>query len=71
MAEFMFLGLRMTRGIARTDFARTFGCPVEKIYGEGLDRYMAMGMLQEKEDRIFLTRPGIHVSNQIMAEFLL
>ena len=32
---------------------------------------MAMGMLQEKEDRIFLTRPGIHVSNQIMAEFLL
>lgn len=71
MAEFMFLGLRMTRGIARTDFARTFGCPVEKIYGEVLDRYMAMGMLQEKEDRIFLTRPGIHVSNQIMAEFLL
>ena len=71
MAEFMFLGLRMTRGIARTDFARTFGCPVEKIYGEVLDRYMAMGMLPEKEDRIFLTRPGIHVSNQIMAEFLL
>lgn len=71
MAEFMFLGLRMTRGISRMDFAQIFGCPVEDIYGSVIEKYKAMGMLEEKKDRIFLSRPGIHVSNQIMSEFLL
>ncbi len=35
MAEFMFLGLRMTKGIAKTtDFRQKFGCAIETVYGD-------------------------------------
>ena len=71
MAEFMFLGLRMTRGIAKSDFQEIFGCTIESIYGDVLKKYEALELLQEKDDRIFLSRKGIHVSNSVMSEFLL
>lgn len=71
MAEFMFLGLRMTKGISKADFQRCFGCTIESVYGEVLEKYECMELLLEKDGRIFLSREGIHVSNSIMAEFLL
>ena len=71
MAEFMFLGLRMTKGISKADFQRCFGCTIESVYGEVLEKYESMELLVEKDGRIFLSREGIHVSNSIMAEFLL
>lgn len=71
MAEFMFLGLRMTRGIVKADFEHIFGCRIEQIYGEVLKKYESMGLLVEKDGRVFLSREGIHVSNLVMAEFLL
>ena len=71
MAEFMFLGLRMTEGVAKTDFEQIFGCCIEQIYGDVLKKYESMGLLQEKNGRIFLSRAGIHVSNSVMADFLL
>ena len=71
MAEFMFLGLRMTKGISKADFQRCFGCTIESVYGEVLEKYESMELLVEKDGRIFLSRDGIHVSNSIMAEFLL
>ena len=71
MAEFMFLGLRMTRGVSKKEFQEYFGTGIEKIYGEILEKYKKQGMLVELEDRIFLSRAGIHVSNAVMADFLL
>lgn len=71
MSEFMFLGLRMTEGVSKAEFLESFGTPIESVYGKVLDKYKNMGLLEEKEGRIFLTREGIHVSNGVMAEFLL
>lgn len=71
MSEFMFLGLRMTAGVSKAEFLEGFGVPIENVYGKVLDKYKSMGLLEEKEGRIFLTREGIHVSNGVMAEFLL
>ena len=71
MAEFMFLGLRMTKGISRGEFREAFGCTVESIYGLVLEKYKNMALLVEKDGRIFLSRKGIHVSNSIISEFLL
>lgn len=71
MAEFMFLGLRMIEGISVKRFQECFGVPIEKIYGKVIDGYKKQGLLIEKNGRIFLSRPGIHVSNTIMADFLL
>lgn len=71
MSEFMFLGLRMTEGVSKAEFLECFGVPMESVYGKVLDKYKNVGLLEEKEGRIFLTRAGIHVSNGVMAEFLL
>ena len=71
MGEFMFLGLRMTKGVSKNDFQEYFGTPIEKIYGEVLEKYKKQGLLLEEDGRIFLSRAGIHVSNAVMADFLL
>lgn len=70
MAEFMILGLRMTEGVSEKAFAQQFGgCLMEK-YGSILNKYRAVGMMENNGDRWRFTRKGIHVSNRILADFL-
>ena len=71
MEEFMFLGLRLRSGISKAEFAKRFGIPIEEIYGDVIRRYKELALLQEENGRIFLSRHGIHVSNTVMADFLL
>ena len=71
MEEFMFLGLRMMRGISKAEFADRFGVTVDKVYSAVLEKYIGYGLLREEGDRIFLTPEGIDVSNVIFQEFLL
>ena len=53
------------------DFQEYFGTSIEKIYGEVLEKYKKQGLLLEEDGRICLSRAGIHVSNAVMADFLL
>jgi len=71
MEEFMFLGLRMCRGIEKAEFKRRFKCEIETIYGDVMKRLVSQGVLAEAEGRVFLTSRGIDVSNVVLAEFLL
>ncbi|MBO5524517.1 MAG: oxygen-independent coproporphyrinogen III oxidase [Roseburia sp.] len=71
MEETMFLGLRMTEGVYRTDFERDFGIPVEAVYGTVLQRLQEEQLLLKREGRIFLTERGQDVSNYVLAQFLL
>lgn len=71
MEEFMFLGLRMLRGVSKKEFKQRFGVMIENIYGNVILKYKEMGMLLEEEDRIYLSDAGLDVSNVIMAEFML
>lgn len=68
--EFMFLGLRMTEGISETEFQSCFGIPLSDIYGEILNKYKNMGLLEKVNGFWRFTRRGIHVSNWILADFL-
>ncbi len=70
MAEYMFLGLRLRQGISREGFRKAFGRELEEVYGPVLKKYLNMSLLEEKDGWIRLTRPGIHVSNTIMSDFL-
>ena len=38
MEEFMFLGLRMTKGISKTEFKESFGVLVEDVYGKVIEK---------------------------------
>ncbi len=71
MEEFMFLGLRMCKGIEKAEFKRRFKCDIETIYGDVMKRLVSQGVLAEAEGRVFLTARGIDVSNAVLAEFLL
>ncbi|MGN6711699.1 radical SAM family heme chaperone HemW [Anaerocolumna jejuensis] len=71
MEEFMFLGLRLTRGISKAAFQKSFHVTLENIYKEELDRSIKEGLLQENGDRLCLTDKGIDLSNTVMARFLL
>lgn len=71
MEEFMFLGLRMCRGIEKAEFKRRFKCDIETVYGDVMKRLVSQGVLAEAEGRVFLTARGIDVSNVVLAEFLL
>lgn len=71
MEEFMFLGLRMMRGVSRREFRLQFGRDIEEIYGDVLGKYQRLGLLGGTGDRIFLTERGIDVSNTVFCDFLL
>ena len=69
--EFMFLGLRMTEGISEKKFEENFNVRLMDIYGDILQKYEAIGFMEHIETKWCLTRKGIHVSNHILADFLL
>ena len=70
MAEFMFLGLRMTEGISIYAFEKQFGKTYREVYGEVSDQLIKDGLLEQKDNYICLTERGVDVSNYVMAEFL-
>ncbi|CCY58626.1 putative oxygen-independent coproporphyrinogen III oxidase [Clostridium sp. CAG:632] len=71
MEEYMFLGLRMIRGVSIREFERRFGIPMNRIYGTVIRSYIGQGLLKIEQDRLMLTERGIDVSNSVMADFLL
>ncbi|MGN0374106.1 MAG: radical SAM family heme chaperone HemW [Butyrivibrio sp.] len=70
MAEFMFLGLRMTEGIRPSEFKNRFGRQLFNVYGDVLNKYAAGGFLIYTEDCVRLTEKGIDVSNVIFSDFI-
>lgn len=69
--EFMFLGLRMTEGISEKEFEENFDVRLMDVYGDILQKYEETGFMEHIETKWRLTRKGIHVSNHILADFLL
>ena len=71
MEEFMFLGLRMMRGVSEKDFSERFpGEDLMQVYGKIIQKHEKNGLLARKEGRIFLTEYGIDISNYVMSDFL-
>lgn len=70
MEEFMFLGLRLTAGVARSDFEECFGMPIESVYRDVIDNLKKQKLLKTAEGRIALTDKGMDLANYCMAQFL-
>lgn len=71
MEEFMFLGLRCTHGVKGSEFLRLFGRSMETVYEAAISKHLQYGLLKQEEDRIYLTKRGLDVANQVFADFLL
>ena len=70
MEEFMFLGLRKTRGVSRKEFRRIFGQEMDMVYEKALHKCLENGMLKEHKDRVYLSEEGVLLSNAVLSEFL-
>ena len=69
MEEFMFLGLRLCKGVSKKEFYECFGLRMEEVYGEQL-----LKLEREKclinSDFVALTDKGMDVANYCMSEFI-
>lgn len=70
MEEFMFLGLRLTRGVSTVDFYNRFGKSIDEVYGKVLERHIGQGLMVREGERIYLTEFGTDVSNAVMADYM-
>lgn len=70
MEEFMFLGLRMMEGVSAREFERQFGSPLTAVYGDVILDLKGKGLLAARDDKVFLTKRGIDISNYVFASFL-
>lgn len=71
MAEFFYLGLRMSAGVAKSEFVRRFGLRAEAVYGDVLGELVAQKLLDDTGTHYRLTPFGRDVSNQVLYRFLL
>lgn len=70
MEEFMFLGLRMSRGISSLEFEKRFQQPLDRVYGKEIDRLEREGLIFRDKEYVKLTDNGIDVSNYALSRFL-
>lgn len=70
MAEFFYLGLRMTQGVEKAEFVRRFGMRAEQVYGEVLAQLVSQQLLEDTGSGYRFTPYGRDVSNQVLYRFL-
>lgn len=71
MEEFMFLGLRMIRGVSKSRFYRLFQKSMDRVYNQEIESLKKEGLLFIRGDFVGLTTKGLDVSNYVLAQFLL
>lgn len=69
-SEFMFLGLRMTRGILKEEFRDLFGESVEYFYNKKLRGLIDKRLLKSSDKAIKLTERGKLFANQVFLVFI-
>ncbi len=70
IAEFMFLGLRMSDGVKRENFHNEFGADLETVFGKKLNQMHRQGLISITGKRVRLTPRGMLLSNQVFSSFL-
>ena len=72
MAEYLYLGLRMSRGISIKGFEECFGKRLFDVYGHEILKLEREGLLvvEEGTDRLYLTDFGMDVSNYVFERFV-
>lgn len=70
MAEYMYLGLRLSDGVNRHSFELEFGRSLESVYGAVTTDLVKFGLLNQNDAAITLTRRGMLISNQVFSRFI-
>jgi oxygen-independent coproporphyrinogen-3 oxidase len=68
--EAIFLALRTRRGIDLSRFERQYGVDLFRLFNKQIKRLTEGGLLESDGKHLWLTQPGVLVSNLVMAEFM-
>ncbi|OTN76239.1 hypothetical protein A5886_001316 [Enterococcus sp. 8G7_MSG3316] len=71
MEEELFLGLRKKCGISKTHFQQKFDTSYQDVYGKVTQELVQKGWLAEELDRIYLTKAGMFIGNDVFEAFLI
>lgn len=69
-SEFVFLGLRTTKGIDLKAYKRRFGVNLLSKHAEEMQNLIQHGLIQVTEKTLRLTRKGMLFSNEVFAYFV-
>jgi oxygen-independent coproporphyrinogen-3 oxidase len=70
LGDALFTGLHLTEGIDLEVIGRRYGVDVWARFGPDLAPFVDMGCLVRQGPRLFLTREGMLVANEVMAVFV-
>ena len=71
MEEYMFMGLRMIKGVSISEFNKRFNKSIFDVFKGVISKYEGLNLLRIDGDMIFLSERGLEVSNVIMRDFIL
>jgi oxygen-independent coproporphyrinogen-3 oxidase len=69
-SEFIFLGLRLAKGIELDEYEDDFGQSLAEQYSTEIERLLEAGLIDLSTDSLKLTRKGMLFSNTVFAEFV-
>ncbi len=69
-SEFVFLGLRLTKGIDLADYEKRFGFDLIEKYAEDLRRLKELELIEFAGNCLKLTAKGFLFSNEVFAVFV-
>lgn len=70
MGEYIMVGLRKTEGININDFNKRFDSDFFKEYKDTVSTLSLDGLIETKENKLFLTQKGLDFANRVMIEFI-
>ena len=70
LGDALFTGLRLNAGVDEAVIERRYGVNVWERYGSDLQPYVEGGLLMRQDKRMWLTRQGMLLANEVMAVFI-
>lgn len=66
----LMLGLRLVRGIEKSEFEERFGRDINFFYKRQIDDLKAQGLLEDDGNRLYCTQKGLDLQNYVMLKFM-
>jgi len=70
VADAIIVGLRLTAGISREDILHRFNCDILVEYRDIIEKLTIQGLLEIKNDRMYLAKRAYFLSNQVLKQFV-
>ena len=71
ISEFAIMGLRLIKGIDKSEFKKRFHESISYYYGDVIRKHVGNGLLEDNDGFIRLTSKGLDLSNKVEVDFLL